>query len=288
MSARTPKSQTLLHARTIAALALMTGLVWSSRCHARDEMEVCASAAESAQSHRRAKRLLAARADILVCAREVCPSVVRADCLAWLGEVIEALPSVIVAARQDGGADLVDVRVLVDGVSFLASIDGRAVPIDPGVHTFRFEAKGREPQEMIFVIRESEKNRVLQITFPPVRQAPAEPHASRRSTGGRTTGLVAMGIGVVALAGWGYFGLSSLSDYHRLEDTCGTSASCARSDVTEARTKMIVADISFGVGVAASVVAVWQLLLRAPSVGSTRVAFHPTAGGGVAALGGRF
>ena len=77
----------------------------------------------------------------------------------------------------------------------------------------------------------------------------------------------------------------------RLHATCGVTHTCAESDVSATRTKLIVADVSLGVGVVAIGVATGLLIAHlraAPSKAALRLDAFPVAGGGVAALGGRF
>ena len=57
---------------------------------------------------RRSGKLLAARAALLACSREICPDAVRGDCVDWLEDVNRSVPSVVVTAR-DCGVDVVDV-----------------------------------------------------------------------------------------------------------------------------------------------------------------------------------
>ena len=58
------------------------------------------------------------------------------------------------------------------------------------------------------------------------------------------------GVGVVGLVGWAYFGFRGDADVHDLRDTCGQLHDCSDSSVSSARTKLVLADVGMGVGIA--------------------------------------
>jgi hypothetical protein len=93
-----------------------------------------------------------AREKFAVCAAAECPPVVQGDCAGWLASVEKALPSVVLMAKDDGGASLIDVKVTMDGQPFLKRLDGRAVSVDPGPHTFRFEGPGGVTVEQVELV----------------------------------------------------------------------------------------------------------------------------------------
>lgn len=68
------------------------------------------------------------------------------------------------------------------------------------------------------------------------------------------------GIGVVGIISFAIFGLSGKGDVSDLEKTC--KPNCKESDVDSARTKLIIADISLGIGVVALAVATYMVLTR--------------------------
>jgi len=99
----------------------------------------CLSRYEEAQVARRERRLLDSRAALRICSRESCPAAIRADCVDWLDQVSHSLPSVVVTARARG-ADVLAVKVFVDGKLATERLTGFALEIDPGLHKFRFES----------------------------------------------------------------------------------------------------------------------------------------------------
>ena len=206
----------------------------------------CVTASDKAQSLRTDGKLVDAREQLLICAREICPGPVRKDCTRRLGELEDALPSIVIAGKDSGGKDVIDVRVTIDGVVVLEKLDGKALSVDPGAHAFKFE-HGKEPPVVEQVlVHEGVKNRMLTVTFP-VTAPPPRPE-DRKPTVPLATWILG-GVGVVGLGSFAFFGLGARSRAEELRTTCAPT--CAGSDVDSLKTRMRVADISLGVGVLA-------------------------------------
>jgi len=226
---------------------------------------------------------VAARATLLACAREGCPPVLREACTRMFTEIEQILPSVIVRARDRRGRDVIGVRVLVDGTTLLESLTGRAVPLDPGPHRIRYVVAGASPVEEEVLIAEGDRQRSLLVTFrvPLQSDGSAEPEASAlpapdaSDTRSPSTApiWIAAGVGAIGLATFTFLHLSAWGDYHELEETCGPTG-CDPEEVDAVRTKLIVADVSLGVGVTAIGVGVVLALLRFRSSSD-----RPTANG---------
>jgi hypothetical protein len=230
------------------------------------EIAACVQAAEEAQTQRSNHKLLAARTRLLACAQTGCPAVVRADCTIWLSDVERLLPTVVVSAKDSQGAELIDVRVLVDGELLTDRLDGLAQPVDPGIRLFRFERAGLSPVEQQVVVREGERGRRLAVLLsapePPAKK-PEQPPPSKPYPPIPT--YVFGGIGVAALGSFAYFGLKGTSKANELEDTCGKTKSCTEEQVSPAETQLLVADISLAVGLVAIGTAVYFLIAEAPA-----------------------
>ena len=68
----------------------------------------------------------------------------RDDCAQRLDEIDRVQPTIVFEVHDGSGKDLSAVRVLLDGRPWLDRVDGAAVPLDPGAHTFTFQnALGR-------------------------------------------------------------------------------------------------------------------------------------------------
>jgi hypothetical protein len=199
---------------------------------------------------------LDARMRFVSCAEPACPEAIRVECADFLAQLDRAMPTVVLAAR-DQGRDLVGVRVELDGHALEGALSGRAVPVDPGEHLFRFIAPDGRVQEVSIVAQETVKGRAVEAEFaPPPALAPtvlsappppvSEAHASNSS---RTLAYVLGGVGVAALAGTGTFAWMGRSRRNELAKTC--SPSCPKGEVDEVRSKYLAADILLGVGVLA-------------------------------------
>jgi len=264
--------------RIRVAASLIAAATWLSAGPSRADSDAvaCARASESAQSLRSAGKLVEALDRVPACLHLRCPDFVRRDCEALRTDVQASLPTIVVRARAPGGDDATDVRVLVDGVPFLERLDGRAKPVDPGPHTLRFEMSGADPIETSVVVREGEKMRVVDAAFT-TRTRPASPaEAGREPSSFPWPAAIVAGVGVVALGAFAYFGLTGLSDFHGLQQSCGGAGDCKQSDVDGVRTKIWVADGLGVAGVVALGVAGWLWF-------SSRSAVHagvtPTPGG---------
>jgi len=270
----------------VSAAALVVLAIVASSTFARadgraDEKQACASAAEEAEQLRIDARLLAARERLLRCSRPECPAAVRSDCAQWMTEVEAAMPTVVFGARDPGGRDLLNARVSVDGVALTQGLDGKAVEVDPGVHTFRFESDGAAFEQMV-VVREGEKNRAITTTLhtagvapgaSAVTASPVLPAAPSTRPSAWTWALG--GVGLLAVGVGAYLELSVNADASELRSTCGHSCSHAQVDPLVLK-QQVLGPIAFGVGAFSLGLATYTLFAG------------PTRGGGVAGVQGRF
>src|SRR5688572_8088699 len=121
-----------LHGMFAVMAASATLLTIESSARA-DEREVCNTAADQAQQLRDEGKYRRAREQLLICARDVCPTPIKRDCLEWLAQVESTAPTVVFAAR-DSTKDLSEVKVSVDGVAVTDRLDGKPVQMDLGKH----------------------------------------------------------------------------------------------------------------------------------------------------------
>lgn len=290
--------------RRAVTLAVSTLLaLFSATTALGDDKHVCADAYEQSQSLRDAHRLLAARDELRVCARQECSpfaggQIVK-DCVTWLGQVEAALPSIVLEARNTDGSDVSAVRVTMDGQPFAEKLDGTAIAVDPGEHRFAFETAGLPRVEKQIVIREGERDRhervVLgKIPSPPAKTAsilvsPATPTPTDGSTQ-RTVGLVLVGVGGGGLVVGSVFGVLALSGAGGLKSESGCPKSCptsAQPQIDTLHRDQWVSDVGLGVGVIGLGVGV-VLLLTSHGPEAAPAAVSLDVGPGVVLLGGRF
>lgn len=261
--------------RLLVAPVLAAALV--PRAAAADDTKVCVDAAHQAQVLRDNGKLAEARTAFATCSAPACPQIVRDHCARWLTDVIELQPTIVLGARGPEG-DLYQVRVALDGRELATRLDGRAISVDPGPHELSFEAPGFPVVREFVVIREGEKGRTVVARF----TRPA--HHEVRASGGRhrTAMVVAGAAGALGLAGFAVFGTWGKHQRDDLADTCAPTKTCAEDDVSAARTKMIVADVSLVIGAAGA--GVLTALLLAPLFQDEPAAADRGAAVGVAPL----
>jgi hypothetical protein len=266
--------------RSLPFAAIFVTIVLSTRpSHARGETDVCVAAAERAQVQQHGGALRGARESLLVCSREVCPNAIKTDCLRWLGEVQAAMPTLVVSVVDASGSDVVEVRLLVDGAPVTNRLDGRPMEIEPGEHLLRVEHAGAVAETRLLV-RQGERDRLVTLRFPDAARSPPispSPGPERRVP---TGAWILGGAGLIATSAGVFFWVSGRSDRSDLYASCGLTQSCSQHEIDSARTKVLVGDLTFGLGLAAIGVAVgWTLLTPAPSTPTLGAA--PLPGGGV-------
>jgi hypothetical protein len=248
----------------------------------------CIAAAEQSQPLRRDGKLKAAREELVACSRSVCPSVVRSDCTKWLVDLDALMPSVVFRAVDAAGVDLRDVRVLVDGQQVAQSLDGKEIEIDPGVHALRFEHAESAPIDQQVVVRTAERHRIVSATFAaaPAASLTPPPSSPEHSAGSKRSvvfpiTLIAAGAAGVGLAS--YFWLSGLGDRSTMASGCAPTHACAPSAVDSARGKLVIGDVSGGIGIAAAALGAGFLVFgqgQRPAASGAVVGVRSLAGGG--------
>jgi hypothetical protein len=231
--------------RLLLATVLGGLLASASSASADPTKDECIAANESAQDLRQAGKLREARQKLTLCLAASCPGLLRQDCAQRLTEVDKAMPAIVFEAKDGAGNDLSAVRVTMDGQPLVAVLDGSAIPVDPGQHTFAFEGAGFLRSETTLVLQEGERDRhqrvvLVAVPLEPASGAPAQtsgtPPSPEPSTEGPTSdgstrrlvGLALGGAGVVGLVVGSVLGLVSKSTYnHALGSECGSAAGYA-------------------------------------------------------------
>ncbi|GAC1352281.1 MAG: hypothetical protein NVSMB1_13600 [Polyangiales bacterium] len=190
------------------------------------------------------------------------------DCSAWFADVNARLPTVVLAARDAKGHDLLIVHVSLDGAPIAERLGGTAIAVDPGPHVFRFEASGSTATDERIIIHEGEKARLVSSVLRPLdaessltpSPKPSAQPSAESPTPRLLPTLVLGSVGGVALGSFVAFGTLGQSQKNHLAETCGATRSCSRDDVAVARTNLIVADVSLGVGVVALAIGTYTLV----------------------------
>lgn len=171
-------------------------LVMSNAAEAFAEGARCA-AAERGQSARATGKLLEARRELLSCLEAVeCSKDEQRDCASSAAEVLDAIPTIIVDARDKEGREVEDVTVAVDGELVAKELDGKSIAIDPGPHTVVLQHGGERMTENVIGVQ-GVKARPLRVTF----RSGLDLEGPVRDIGGHTIwpwAVVALGGAIVA------------------------------------------------------------------------------------------
>jgi hypothetical protein len=233
-----------------AAAVLMTLLVTlvAPSARAADPTTVdCLSASEKALALRGEHKLRGARAQLLVCASANCPADIRKECARRVDEVNASIPTIVIGAKDPTGNDLSAVKVTMDGEVLTEKLEGSAISLDPGAHTFTFQTAGQPLLTKQIVVREGEKDRremvqlgnrpaPLPVPLPvkpvvvavPVKPAPppSKPLSKRR-----VAALAVGGFGVVGLGVGAAFGGLALSSASSAKAVCPGSGCLTQQGV---------------------------------------------------------
>lgn len=285
-----------------AAAALTTTLV-GLQGTARADAASCTNLHASGQREVKAGRLKLASELFTSCGSdETCPAAVRADCMERFAAVEKNIPTVIFSLTDQDGQDVTNVKVYSNEDVVAEGLDGRPVALEPGRHRFRFVLPSGQVTNLDVLVREAEKNRVINVelvdktkpvpaaaapTPAPVPQAPPPAEQSSSLSPGF---WIASGIGAAALGSWATFALLGREKNVSLADCSPDCDSSRRDDYKAMKRDYLIADISLGAA-AVSVGAATYFLLSsgsndAPSKGpdrawlrSTKIAVVPARSG---------
>ena len=237
---------------------LLSGAAWSADTSTAD----CLLASDASIKYDNQHRLRAERTQLLLCAAAGCPVDIRKECARRVDEVNAAIPTIIFEARDSSGNDLTDVKLTMDQEVIADRLEGIPVSVDPGPHTFSFEAARHVTAQKKVVIRQGQKNRTELIVFegprkpapestprpiaaypktPLPSQSPASPLTSvagssqlLRSTPRqtdtslgpqRTLALAVLAVGVGGVGAGTVFGMQAVSKRDKAQTACPTACS---------------------------------------------------------------
>jgi len=298
MTARRRGERLRLLLLAAAALPRLAQAQGPSRPEAAPSKTECARAFEEAQRLRNDARYLEANREVLTCTHTSCGAALSEECGKIYSELEAATPSVVFAARDSDGREVPSASVRVDEESGALGLDGKAVSLDPGKHSFVFEAEGFDPQIQSTVIRAGEKFRPIVVVLRPSRNvanaapaagvaagAPGDAEPRARAPLGT---YVLGGVAVVGVAGFVAFRLWGSHDFDELSRTC--KPDCASSSVDAVRQKYVLSTVSLAVGAAAAAGAVTWYFAASPSAkqSTARLQVSPLPGGAAARFAASF
>jgi len=242
----------------------------------------CLADHEQAQDARLAGQLLSARTALRKCAAAGCPSLVSRDCVLWLTDVQQQIPSVIFRAARDG-EDVVQLRVREGDKLLTESITGSPLELDPGPHHFVAELPGFPAQDATYVLQAGDKGRVVRFDFtspqplPPVVAPATPPPVTLPLRLHRPTPTLTYGLGGVTLAAattgvvLGGLALSKRSD---AQERCAPL--CKDRDLEPVKDLGLGADIAFAIALLSGGATVFSYATRPSVPVETATAAPPT------------
>lgn len=269
------------------------------------EKEVCLDSSIDGQKARKSGKLVEAKEKFAICARDVCPQVVRQDCVTWQDEVNKSIPTVTVGVRDADGHDLLDVRISIDGQLVTEHLDGKSFPVDPGTHVFRAEDGKHPAVEERVLVKEGEKARAINLRVSATAAVAAPPGTNPETPSETTPGrsplpFVLLGVGAATLGvglglhftGAGNFPANCKSDAAKVDGRDGTCTPTPQDPTgqisgEDAMSAVNLRNAGTGMAVGGGVLLlgglVWFFLDTPSSKASTRIL--PSVGPGFAGLG---
>lgn len=220
--------------------------------NAEPTKDACVDANENAQRLQRAGKVRDAAARFRFCTATSCPAPVRDHCGARLAEIDRAMPTVIFEAVGGDGETLVGVTVTVNGMPLTESLDGSALPIDPGTHRFVFQAPGAVPVQRHLTLREGEKGRRERIVFTRAESARSASEPRRTPTGA----YIALGLSGAGLVVGALFTGLAVGEKNKCSETKCTEGVNGADNDSAVKANSAVAITGFSVGAVALVVGI--------------------------------
>jgi hypothetical protein len=175
LTQRTSRAMKALQIGVCGAIVLLGATTAQSRPHHRGAMggkakpvdaKACVAAFNAAQQRAQSGHLREARESFSVCARPSCGDFLRQECTTRYTQLDADIPSVVPIVTDENGAPRVDVQVTMDGEMLTPQLDGRALPVDPGMHEFSFSTDGSVFSGKILIV-EGQRNRTISVSLHP-------------------------------------------------------------------------------------------------------------------------
>jgi hypothetical protein len=237
-------------------------------------------------------------------AKAVGDSSKQQDALGRAKQVEGKLSRIVLALPKEDG-----LSIKIDGNTIPPALTREKLPLDPGEHELVASAEGKTPRTVTFTVPPGPA--VTNVTVaaleaaavetkkpPPVVEdtpPPPPPIDDTKPTSGsglKTAGFVTIGVGVVALGGGSYLGLSAKSLDKDAEALC-TPRGCTPEGKTlndDARSRGNLATVVFTIGAVAAVGGLVMVLVAPSSSSKTSASLTPWVAhtGGGLGLSGSF
>ena len=163
MFQRHPWGRTL---RTGAGLvAVVVAVLATPGLSEAKENRACVAAYKKGAQLTREAKFHAAKDSMSLCTKLICSAALRKECMSRVEQLTLDAPTLVPEVTDDRGRPVTDVRITMDGKPWVAKVDGRAMPVDPGLHVFTFEARGVVFARERMVILQGQRNRALSASL---------------------------------------------------------------------------------------------------------------------------
>jgi hypothetical protein len=258
-------------------------------------------------------------------ARRTCGSI-RRRCRAEQARLVTEIPSIVPTVSDAKGAPMSQVTVAMDGEPLAGQLDGRAIPVDPGLHEFTFKTEQGVVATQKVEIARGQRNRSIAVTMAPPAPPPApvvaaaepqaaaapepaavpqvtdldEPRPTAAPSRGKSRSIAPYligGVGLIGVTGYGLFTYWGKKDDDVLTSSC--SPSCDDGSVAHVRKMYDIGRASLAVGGAALGIAATWLIVRSIGSGSDEreraarprsyaIGVQPVRAGALASVSSRF
>jgi hypothetical protein len=149
--------------RTLRAASWLValGVLASAGPSEARENRACVNAYRRGAQLAREAHFFAATEQMRLCTKLICSPALRKECMSRVDQLTLDTPSLVPEVTDDRGRPVVDIRITMDGKPWVNRLDGRAIPVDPGQHTFTFETRGVVFAKERIVVLQGQRNRTL-------------------------------------------------------------------------------------------------------------------------------
>ena len=142
---------------------------------ARQARLACTDAFDKAKEAAQDDHLRAANEWFALCSEATCARSMRKRCALVHTKIAAMLPSVVPEVTDDSGASTSETEVRMDGEILTSRLDGTAIVIDPGAHTFTFARDGEVFATRNLAIEKGQRRQIVSATYQPPRRESLEP-----------------------------------------------------------------------------------------------------------------
>lgn len=267
-SPQMPSTERILRG-LFGSCVFLAGLAAGRDAHADSgtEAATCNAAFEEADRLLKANKggevdLFAAREQLKICVRPVCAEWQVADCSKSLVAVGERIPTLAVTAADEHGHDVVDVKVLVDGVVLSERIDGVRHEVRNGSRKISCVYPSGKTVDLTRTLAEGTHSALrcdlpLEAPTPPGSPIGTSSPSNASTASGsndsssppqtlRYLGFGAVGVGLVGLTVGTIFGFKASSS--KSDANCDAQNFCDAKPLADARSAATVSTVGFVAG----------------------------------------